>query len=63
MFNNEIIGRIPLVDNDGLQHEIVLKVIANVADGEFYVYPLFDGEIMTVSATVEDDGSVTIAAS
>lgn len=62
MFNNEIIGRIPLVEGD-VQHEMVVKVIIDMDNGIFSIVLLYDGEIVGVSATVESDGSVTLSVS
>jgi len=62
MFNNKVLGFIPFIDSDGVQHTMEVAVHVDIDKGEFVFTAAYDGELITGLEMTESSGVYTIAA-
>lgn len=61
MYNNKIVGFIPYVDSDGVQHTLAVSIGVDL-EGSFTLTIESDGELLTGLEMTESSGVYTIAA-
>lgn len=60
MYNNKVQGFIPLIDNDGVQHNFTVSVLADIENATFYALVELDGEPVAPAATPSVDADIYV---
>lgn len=60
MFNNKVLGFIPFIDSDGVQHTMAVSVLADVENETFYALVEVDGEPVAPAAAPSIDADIYV---
>lgn len=60
MFKNKIVGFIPMVDEEGVQHTMEVAVHVDIEAGTFIFTAAYDGELITGMTITESSGIYTL---